>query len=121
MTYVDGFVLVVKKSKIAAYKKMAKDAGKVWKKHGALAYKECIGKDLHPKFVTLTFPKLIKAKSDETVWFSFITYRSKAHRDKVNAAVMKFFEKKYGEDAHKDMPFDMKRMSYGGFEAVVDF
>lgn len=119
MTYVDGFVFAVPRKNIPAYLKMARDAGKVWKKFGALSYKECTGDDLRPKHVTLTFPKLIKLKPTETVWFSFITYKSKAHRDSVNKKVMAFFEKKY-KDAHQDMPFDMKRMAYGGFKALVD-
>lgn len=121
MTYVDGFVFVVARKNIEAYKKMAKDAGKVWKKHGALHYKECMGDDLHPKMIKLTFPKLVKLKAGETVWFSFITYKNKAHRDAVNKKVMKVFEEKYTkEDMHKDMPFDAKRMSYAGFKAIVD-
>lgn len=120
MTYVDGFVLAVKKKNIPAYRKMARLGAKVWKKHGALDYKECIGNDLHPKMIKLTFPKLIKLKADESVWFSFITYKSKAHRDKVNAAVMK--DATMNEKVWKDkpMPFDMNRMAYGGFKTIVE-
>jgi uncharacterized protein YbaA (DUF1428 family) len=120
MTYIDGFVFVVKKKNLAAYKKMAALGGKVWKKHGALSYKECIGDDLNMEHIKLTFPKLTKAKKDEVVCFSYITYKSKAHRDKVNAAVMK--DPSMSPEAWKDkeMPFDMNRMSAGGFESFVD-
>ena len=120
----DGFVLVVPKNKVSEYKKMAEEGGKMWKKFGALEYFECIGDDLNPKSMDgmkpLTFTKLANAKSDETVWFSFVVYNSKKHRDQVNAKVMKAMEKV--KDKYKDqlMPFDMKRMAYGGFEAVVE-
>ena len=118
MSYVDGFVLVVPKKKIEAYKKMAKEGAKVWMKHGALDYKECIGDDLNPKWAKLTFPSMTKLKKDERVWFSFIVFKSKAHRNKVNAAVMKEFEK--DKNTKMIMPFDMKRMAYGGFKAIVE-
>lgn len=121
MKYVDGFVFVVSKKKIGAYKKMAKEAGKIWKKYGALDYFECMGDDLTPQHIKLTFPKLTKLKPGESVWFSFITYKSKAHRDKVNAAVMKYFEKKYSKPEQMIMPFDMNRMSYGGFKTIVEY
>ncbi|NCO11436.1 DUF1428 domain-containing protein [Candidatus Pacearchaeota archaeon CG_4_9_14_0_2_um_filter_39_13] len=126
MTYVDAFVLVVPKNKTGEYQKIARMAGKVWMKHGALSYKECIGDDLHPDMQghkMLTFPQLTKLKKDEAVWYSFITYKNKGHRNKVNKAVMEEFKKnaKEHEDMMKDMQFDMKRMSYGGFKAVVDF
>jgi len=120
MRYVDGFVLVVPKKKLEEYKKMASDAGKIWKKYGALEYFECMGDDLHPKMVKLTFPKMTRLKKGETVWFSFIIHKSKARRDTVNAKVMKYFNKKYNEEDRKKMPFDMKRMAYGGFKALVD-
>lgn len=124
MTYVDGFVLVVPKNKVAAYKKMAAEGGKMWMKHGALSYKECIGNDMNPNkgtpMETPTFPKMAKARSGETVWFSFITYRSRKHRDQVNAKVMKEMTEKMKGHENDKMPFDMKRMSYGGFEAIVD-
>src|SRR3989344_9161720 len=87
--YVDGFVLVVPKKQLASYRALARMGRKVWRKHGALDYKECLIDDVKPKHVTLTFPKMIKAKPGETVWFSFITYKSRAHRDQVNARVMK--------------------------------
>ncbi len=118
MTYVDGFVFVISKKKISAYKKLAQQAGKIWKKYGALRYIECMGDDLHPKFVKLTFPQLTQLKPGETVWYSFVIYKSKAHRDHVNAKVMK--DPFMNDSKNKDMPFDLKRMAYGGFQAVVD-
>ena len=123
MTYVDGFVLAIPKKNLELYKKMAKEGAKAWKKHGALEYYECVGDDLSPNMggiKGLTFPKMTSLKKDETVWFSFIVYKSRKHRDQVNAKVMKVFEKEH--DKHKDepMPFDMKRMAYGGFKVVVE-
>lgn len=118
--YVDGFVLVIPKKKIAAYRKMAQEAAKVWVKFGALSYKECMQDDVKPKHVTFTFPIMAKAKPNETVWFSYIEFKSKKHRDQVNTKVMKYFDTKYkDQDDMKDMPFDMKRMAYGGFKVVV--
>ncbi|TSC84275.1 MAG: hypothetical protein G01um101413_570 [Parcubacteria group bacterium Gr01-1014_13] len=119
--YVDGFVLVVPKKKVAAYRKMAQEGSRIWKKYGALEYKECVGDDLSPNMggmPALTFPKMIKLKKGETVWFSFVTYKSRAHRDQVNKKVMAEMDKKY-KDA-PPMPFDMKRMAYGGFKVIVD-
>ena len=118
MSYVDGFVLVVPKKKIAIYKKMATKAGKVWREHGALDYRECVGDDLKVK-MGLPFPKLAKTKPSETVVFSYIVYKSRAHRDKVNAKVMA--DKRLFEGMPKEMPFDMKRMAYGGFKTLVEF
>ncbi|MFA5136000.1 MAG: DUF1428 domain-containing protein [Patescibacteria group bacterium] len=119
--YVDGFVLVVPKQKIEEYKKMAEEGASMWKKHGALEYMECIGDDLTPKgeggMVPLAFTEMAKAGPDETVWFSFIVYKSKKHRDEVNAKVMKEMDEKYKD---MSMPFDMKRFAYGGFEVVVE-
>jgi alkaline phosphatase len=117
--YVDGFVLVVPKKKILAYKKIAQGAAKVWRKYGAVDYKECVGDDLAPKWVTLTFPKMIKLKKGELVIFSYITYKSRAHRDKVNALVMK--DPIMNDPKYKDlpMPFDMKRTAYAGFKVIV--
>jgi len=123
MAYVDGFVLIVPKKNFAAYKKMAAAAGKIWRKHGALDYKECMGDDMVPSMGGMraqTFPKMAKCKRGEAVWFSFIVYKSRAHRDKVNKDVMKEFEKNYPEWKDKPMPFDMKRFAYGGFKVVVD-
>ena len=116
--YVDGFVLSIPKKNTAKYKKMAQEAHDVWMKFGALDYKECAIDDPKPKFVNFTFPKMAKTKPDEAVWFSFIVYISKKHRDSVNKKVMDHFEKKYGKDK-MDMPFDMKRFSYGGFKVEV--
>ena len=118
--YVDGFVLVIPQQNVAAYRKMATEASKVWKKHGALDYKECMLDDASPPMVSLTFPKLAKAKAGETVWFSFITYRSRAHRDRVNVKVMAEMQKQAEKYKDRPMPFDMKRMSFGGFKVVVD-
>ena len=119
--YVDGFVLVVPKDNVAAYKKMAKEGANVWMKNGALNYRECMIDDATPTWITFTFPKMAKAKPGDTVWFSYIEYTSKAHRNQVNKKVMALMEKQYGEgkDDVKKMPFDMKRMAYGGFKVVV--
>lgn len=117
-TYVDGFVLVIKKKNVAAYKKMAKDGARIWKKFGALDYKECMGEDLKAKGGAVNFKKLSKAKPGETVWFSYVVFKNKKHRDVVNKKVMAYYSEKYpGEMA--DMPFDMKRMAYGGFSVMV--
>ena len=115
--YVDGFVIVVPKKNLKAYEVMSKKAGKVWKEYGALEYLECVGDDINVKFGT-PFPKLVKAKRNEVVVFSWILYKSRAHRDKVNAKVMK--DPRIAGDMSKEMPFDMKRMTYGGFAAFVD-
>jgi uncharacterized protein YbaA (DUF1428 family) len=116
--YVDGFVLPVPKKNRKAYFRMAKRAGKIWREHGALEYRECVGDDLTVKF-GVPFPRLAKAKSDETVVFSWIVYKSRAHRDRVNAKVMKD-PRMNGLCDEKSMPFDMKRMAYGGFKVVVE-
>ncbi len=116
--YVDGFVIPVSKRNVKAYAAMSKKAGKVWKEYGALDYIECAGDDLNSKF-GIPFGKLAKAKPSETVVFSYIVYKSKAHRDKVNAKVMK--DPRMNAMMHsKKMPFDVKRMSYGGFKIIVD-
>jgi uncharacterized protein YbaA (DUF1428 family) len=118
MSYVDGFVLPVPKKNLAAYRRMAAKAGKVWREHGALEYRECGGDDLKVKF-GLPFPKLAKVKAGETVFFSWIVYKSRAHRDAVNAKVMK--DPRLAEMMDpKKMPFDVKRMAYGGFKVLVD-
>ena len=116
--YVDGFVIPVPKKNTAKYKKMAQEASKVWKRFGALDYKECMIEDVKPEHVKLTFPKLAKTKPGETVWFSFIVYKSRTHRDSVNKKVMEYFSKKYGKDM--PMPFDMKRFAFAGFKVMVD-
>ncbi len=121
--YVDGFVIPVPKNKTAEYKKMAKMGAAMWMKAGALEYMECLGEDLVPKAMggmkPWAFTKMTKAKPSETVWFSFIVYKSRKHRDEVNAKVMKEMSKM---DKFKDMPmpFDMQRMAYGGFEVAVE-
>lgn len=115
--YVDGFVIVIPKKNAGAYKKMAKLGAKMWKKFGALDYKECKGNDLNPwgDAMPLNFIKLTGAKPTDDVWFSFIVFKNKKHRDTVNAQVMKAFG-----DNPPEMPFDMKKFSTGGFEVVVD-
>ena len=120
MTYVDGFVIPIKKKNLRSYRAMAKKGGKIWKKYGALQYFECVGDDLHPKWIKTTFPKIARTKKDETVFFSFIIYKSKRHRDQVNAKVMKDPEMSDEHWKDKPMPFDMKRMTYGGFKTVVE-
>jgi uncharacterized protein YbaA (DUF1428 family) len=117
MSYVDGFVLVVPKKKLAIYKRMARMGGKVWREHGALDYRECVGDDLNVK-MGLPFTKLAKTKPGETVVFSYIVYKSRAHRDKVVAKVMAD-KRLSGPNMPKEMPFDMKRMAYGGFKTLV--
>jgi uncharacterized protein YbaA (DUF1428 family) len=115
MSYVDGFVIAVPKKNLKAYVRMARLGEKVWRKHGALDYKECVGDDLKPKW-GLPFPRLMKLKPGETAVFSYIVYKSRAHRDRVNAKVMKEMEK---SGMPPEMPFDVKRMAYGGFEVRV--
>ena len=119
MRYVDGYVLAVPKKKLGAYRRLAKLGAKVWKKYGALEYVEAVGDDLNPKWASLKFPRMVKCKPGETVVFAFIVYRSRAHRDQVNARVMK--DPLLPEAMkNKPMPFDMKRMAYGGFRTLVD-
>ncbi len=116
--YVDGFVLVLPKKNLDTYVRIAQKAGKIWMEHGALEYRECVGEDLNIK-MGLPFPKLVKLKPSETVVFSWIVYKSRAHRDKVNSKVMK--DKRIIEDMkNMESPFDMKRMAYGGFETIVE-
>jgi uncharacterized protein YbaA (DUF1428 family) len=116
MAYVDGFVLPVPKKNIAAYKKLAKMASKVWKDHGALQYCESMGEDLDIKGMK-TFPQLVKPKKGEVVFFSYITYKSRKHRDQVNKKVMA--DPRLAGLMPKTMPFDCKRMAMGGFEVLV--
>src|SRR4249920_2917136 len=116
--YVDGFVLVVPKRNIDAYRRMAQKAGKVWREHGALEYRECVGDDLDVKF-GVPFARVIKLKPGETVVFSWIVYKSRAHRDQVNAKAMKDPRLDKLADP-KSMPFDFKRMVCGGFKVFVD-
>jgi len=117
MAYVDGFVLPVPKRKLAAYRRMAQKAGRIWREHGALDFKECVADDVKPGKWT-SFPQSVKLKRDETVVFSWIAYKSRAHRDRVNAKVMK--DKRLGSMMDpKAMPFDARRMIYGGFKVLV--
>lgn len=118
-TYVDGFILVVPKSKVAAYKKMAQLGARVWKKYGALDYKECMIDDAKPKGISFNFPKMTKLKKGETVWFSYITFKSKKHRDQVNKKVMSDPAMNDPQWSEMSMPMDMKRFAYGGFKVVV--
>jgi uncharacterized protein YbaA (DUF1428 family) len=117
-TYVDGFVLPVPKKNAAAYRRIARAAGKVWRDHGALAYVECIADDVKPGRWT-SFPQSVKQKPNETVWFSWIVYKSRRHRDRVNAKVMK--DPRMAKMMNgRAMPFDGKRMIFGGFKAMVE-
>ena len=116
MSYVDGYVLVLPAKKLAAYKKMATMGAKVWMKHGALEYRECIGDDLAPKW-GVPFGKVMKLKRGETVIFAWVIFKSRAHRDRVNAAVIKELASSPMDPA--DMPADMERMAYGGFKTLV--
>ena len=116
--YVDGFVLPVPKKNVAAYRRMATKAGKVWRDHGALDYKECVADDVKKGKVT-SFPQSVKLKAGEAVWFSWIVYRNRRHRDAVLKKVMADERLKDMMDMKK-MPFDARRMIYGGFKVVVD-
>ena len=118
MAYVDGFVVPVPKRKLQAYRRMAQKAGKVWREHGALEYRECVADDVKWGKRT-SFPRSVKQKPGETVMFSYIVYKSRADRDRVVAKVMK--DKRLASMMDpKTMPFDMKRMIYGGFKLMVD-
>ena len=117
MSYVDGYVLPVPKDKIQAYRRLAKQAGTIWREHGALEYRECVGDDLEIDGM-LSFPQGIQAKPEETVIFAWIVFRSKAHRDRVNAKVMQ--DPRLANMNPESMPFDHKRMLYGGFKLLVD-
>jgi uncharacterized protein YbaA (DUF1428 family) len=116
MPYVDGFVLPVPKKNLQAYRRIARQAGKVWRDHGALEYRECAGDDLDVKGL-VPFGRTVNLKPGETVVFAWIVFKSRAHRDRVNAKVMKDPRMHI---APKPMPFDMKRMVYGGFKVIVD-
>jgi uncharacterized protein YbaA (DUF1428 family) len=116
--YVDGFLIPVPKKSVDAYRRISQKAGKIWREHGALEYRECVGQDLRNRWGA-SFPKTVKAKPSETVVFSWIVFKSRADRDRVNAKVMK--DKRLLEMMDpKEMPFDVKRMRYGGFEVLVD-
>lgn len=115
--YVDGFVLPVPKRKVEAYRRIARRAGKIWREHGALEFRECIADDVKPGKYT-SFPQSVKLKADEVVWFSWIMFKSRKHRDAVNAKVMKDPRLAAMGDM-ASMPFDAKRMIYGGFKVSV--
>jgi uncharacterized protein YbaA (DUF1428 family) len=118
MRYVDGFVLAVPKRNLAAYRRISQKAGKVWREHGALDYIEAVADDVKPGKST-SFSRSVKLKRGETVFFSYIVYKSRKDRDRVNAKVMK--DKRLASMMDpKAMPFDMKRMIYGGFKVLVD-
>lgn len=119
MAYVDGFVIPVAKSKVKAYVKMARWGRRTWMKHGALQYFECVGDDLKPMPGCGDFRKMAKLKPSETVFFSFITYKNKAHRNAVNKRVMAEMEKNK-DKAPKSVPFSVQRMAYGGFKTLVE-
>ena len=117
MNYVDGFVVPVPKKNLAAYRRMSQKAGKVWMEHGALEYVECVADDVKPGKTT-SFPQSVKLKADETVVFSYIVYKSRAQRDRIMAKVMK--DPRLAAMMNpKTMPFDGKRMFYGGFKVLV--
>ena len=116
MPYVDGFVLAVPKHNLEAYRALARTAGQVWKEYGALAYVECVGEDV-PYGELTSFPRAVQAKEDEVVVFSWIVYGSRAERDAINAKVIA--DPRLKSEA-QTMPFDTKRMIYGGFETIVE-
>jgi len=117
MAYVDGYVLPVPKKKLAAYRKIAQKAGKVWMEHGALEYRECVADDVKPGKVT-SFPQAVKLRDDETVIFAWIVYKSRKDRDRINDKVMKDPRM---QAPPKDMPFDGMRMFWGGFKPIVQY
>jgi uncharacterized protein YbaA (DUF1428 family) len=117
MAYVDGFVLPIPKRNIDAYKRLSRRAGKIWREYGALEYHECIADDVKPGKWT-SFPQSVKLKPNEVVWFSWILYKSRKDRDRINAKIMKDPRLADMMDA-KSMPFDGKRMIFGGFEEAV--
>ena len=117
MAYVDGFIVPVPKKKLDAYRRMARKGGKIWREHGALEFRECVADDVKWGKRT-SFPRSVKLKSSEEVWFSWIVYRNRMHRDRVMAKVMK--DKRLASMMDiKKMPFDAKRMIFGGFRVVV--
>ena len=116
--YVDGFVTPVPKKNAAEYRRIARKAGRIWRDHGALEVRECIGEDVKPGKTT-SVPQSVRLGKDEVAWFSWIVFRSRRHRDRVNAAVMQDPRMARMMDPSK-MPFDAKRMIYGGFEVAVD-
>ena len=117
--YVDGFLIPIPEKNLKAYRTMAKKAGKIWREHGALQYVEAVGDDLNNPW-GVSFPKLAKAKPGETVMFSFIVFKSRAHRDKVNKKVMADPRMQQMIKKGEPMPFEVKRMAYGGFKYIVN-
>jgi uncharacterized protein YbaA (DUF1428 family) len=118
MPYVDGFIVAVPKKNLDAYRRMAKKAGKVWREYGALEYREWVAEDVKVGKLT-SFPRSVKLKPGETVVFSWITYKSRAQRDRINAKVMA--DKRLADMMDtKSLPFDAKRLIYGGFESLVE-
>ncbi|HEY7475824.1 MAG TPA: DUF1428 domain-containing protein [Vicinamibacterales bacterium] len=117
MPYVDGFLLPVPKKNLDTYRRISQVAGRIWREHGALEYRECTGDDLKTR-MGKAFPRVAKAKPRETVVFSWIVYKSRAHRDRVNKKVMK--DPRMARMMETPMPFDLKRMAYGGFKVLVD-
>jgi len=115
--YVDGFVLAVPNKNLAAYKKLATKAGKIWMEHGALQYVEAVGDDMNVP-MGIPYPQLVKPKKGEVIIFAFITYKSRRHRDAVNKKVMR--DDRIHCDDMKKMPFDVSRMSWGGFTSIVN-
>ncbi len=120
MSYVDGFLIRMPKKNLPAYKKMATFGKKLWMKHGALQYIEALEDDLTPPGVVTTFTKVAKAKPDQVVLFSFIVYKNRAHRDRVNKKVMADPAMNDPKQKNQPMPFEMKDMAYGGFKAIVE-
>ena len=122
--YVDGYILVVPKGKEAEYQKMAELGRDSWMKHGALQYFECRGDNFKPQEMgdekSRTFPEMADTSDDENVWFSFIVFNSKEHRDEVNKKVMDEMAEAYSDQTDFEMPTDMKKMAYGGFEVAVE-
>ena len=117
MKYVDGYLVPVQKKKLPSYRRLARQIAKIWREHGALEYRECAGDDLDPSF-GIPFPRLLKTKPGETVIFAWIVFRSRAHRDRVNAKVMND-PRILNMCAPEDLPFDCKRIVYGGFKFLV--
>jgi len=118
MRYVDGYVLPVPKKNVQAYRRMAQKAGRIWREHGALEFRECVGDDLNVQ-MGIPFPRMIRLKRGETVFFSWVVFKSRAQRDRVNTKVMNDPRLAKMMDP-KAMPFDFKRMVYGGFKVLVD-
>lgn len=118
MSYVDGYVLPVPRANLAAYRRLARKAGRIWKEHGALAYVECVADDVQPGKLT-SFPQAVKLKPDEVVVFSWIVFRSRRARDRINALVMK--DPRLADMADpKRLPFDARRMFWGGFKPIIE-